>query len=120
MNQQIYREQLLELWKHPLNKGIIENPSCEFKETNSFCGDEITIQLTIKNKIVKDAKFNGVGCVISIAMASLLTEEIKGKSLEEIKEINPEKIIKSLGVELNPIRAKCAMISLTALQKAIK
>jgi len=120
MNQQIYREQLLELWKHPLNKGIIENPSCEFKETNSFCGDEITIQLTIKNKIVKDAKFHGAGCVISIAMASLLTEEIKGKSLEEIKKINPEKIINSLGVELNPVRAKCALISLTALQKAIK
>ena len=112
MNQQIYREQLLELWKHPLNKGIIENPSCEFKETNSFCGDEITIQLTIKNKIVKDAKFHGAGCVISIAMASLLTEEIK--------KINPEKIINSLGVELNPVRAKCALISLTALQKAIK
>ena len=53
-------------------------------------------------------------------MASLLTEEIKGKSLEEIKKINPEKIINSLGVELNPVRAKCALISLTALQKAIK
>ncbi|KKK95860.1 hypothetical protein LCGC14_2668570 [marine sediment metagenome] len=116
----MYREHILELYKSPSNFGTLKNPSHESTEYNSVCGDEITIQLLIKNKVVKDIKFSGSGCVISTVSASLLTDKIKGMSPEDVKELSNKDILKLLKIKITPARIKCALLSLEAAKKALK
>ncbi|HEB47057.1 MAG TPA: iron-sulfur cluster assembly scaffold protein [Candidatus Pacearchaeota archaeon] len=116
----MYREHILELYKSPSNFGTLKNPSHESTEYNSVCGDEITIQLLIKNNVVKDIKFSGSGCVISTVSASLLTDKIKGMSPEDVKELSNKDILKLLKIKITPARIKCALLSLEAAKKALK
>ena len=81
----MYKEYILELYKSPRNLGILKNPTHEHTEYNSLCGDEMTIQMIVKNGKVQDAKFSGSGCVISIVSSSLLTDKIRGMPVSEIK-----------------------------------
>jgi len=117
MTSQLYREHILDLWKNPRNFGTLNNATHKHKELNPLCGDEIEL---IKNNTIEQVKFNGHGCAISMASASLLTEMIKNKSLNEIKELKNEDLLKQLGIEISPVRLKCALISLDALKGAIK
>ena len=115
----LYREIILEHWQHPQNYGIIKNADFDVTETNPFCGD--TLRLTGKrenNKLVAVA-FSGEGCAISKASASLVTEEIKGKSLDEIKKLKPEDVLGLLEIQLTPTRTKCALLIYTTLRKGI-
>ena len=116
----MYREHILELYKSPSNFGILENPSHEATEYNSVCGDEITVQLIVKNGKINDIKFQGSGCVISIVSASLLTDKIKNKDIKDIKKLTREDILKLLKIKLNPARIKCALLSLEAVKKALR
>lgn len=119
LSDKLYREHILDLYKSPLNFGQLKNPTHEHTETNSSCGDEITINLIIEKEKVKDVKFSGSGCVISLVSASLLTDRIKNMKIKDIKKINKNEIIKLLKIKINPARMKCALISLSAVKKAL-
>ncbi|GIU68167.1 MAG: hypothetical protein KatS3mg001_017 [Candidatus Pacearchaeota archaeon] len=116
----MYKEHILELYRSPSNFGILEKSTHEATEYNSVCGDEITIQMIIEKGIIKDAKFSGSGCVISIVSSSLLTDKIKGKKIEEIKNLTKKDILKLLKIKITPARIKCALLPLEAAKKALK
>ncbi|MBN1170292.1 iron-sulfur cluster assembly scaffold protein [Candidatus Micrarchaeota archaeon] len=117
----IYREFLIELYKNPKNYGEMET---EYKAHvyNAVCGDMITLFLKMENGKVENATFIGKGCVISQASASLFTEYLKGKTIEEIKEIEKDDVLKLLKIDLskNPSRMKCALLPLDALRQMEK
>ncbi|MEM3141537.1 MAG: iron-sulfur cluster assembly scaffold protein [Candidatus Pacearchaeota archaeon] len=116
----IYKEHILELYKSPSNFGLLKNPSHEATEYNSFCGDEITVQLNVKKGVIKDVKFSGSGCVISIISASMLTDKIKGQKISKIKNMKSGDVLRMLKMKLNPARTKCALLSFEAIKKALK
>ncbi|MDP6642345.1 MAG: SUF system NifU family Fe-S cluster assembly protein [Candidatus Nanoarchaeia archaeon] len=120
MNQEMYLEHILDLYKNPLNFGVLDN--ADFKERcfNPSCGDEVEIQVRLDNNKVEDVKFIGKGCAISVASASLLTDHIKGKSLDELKNLTKEDMIKLIGIEVGPARVKCVTCSLVSLREGIK
>ena len=117
---ELYLEVILDHNKNPRNNGTLEQYTHHAEGHNPLCGDDITIQLIIKKNQVKEIKFKGEGCAISIASASLLTEEIKGKTIKEILKLNQEDIMKLLMIPISPGRIKCATLSLKAVQGAIK
>ena len=118
--EDMYKEHILELYKSPSNFGTLKNPSHEATEYNSICGDEITVQLAAKGGIVKDVKFSGSGCVISIVAASLLTDKIKGLRVQDIKILKPQEMLNLLNIKLNPARVKCALLGLEAVKNALR
>ena len=116
----MYKEHILELYKSPSNFGTLERPSHEATEYNSVCGDEITVQLLVKNNVVKDVKFSGSGCVISIVGASMLTDKIKNINIKDIKKLDSKDVLKLFNIKLNPARIKCALLSFEAVKKALR
>lgn len=116
----LYREHILELYKSPENYGILKKPTFKATGYNSICGDEITFYLQIKNKKIKDIKFSGSGCVISIVSASMLTDKLKNMHVNEAKKLSKEDILNSLKIKLSPSRIKCALLPLETLRKALK
>ena len=122
IEDQLYRETILEVAQNPKNKGEISNPDLEARLLNPLCGDEVRIQLKIQDpgpKIQK-AAFGGNGCAISQAAASLLAEYIVGKSVDEIKDLNSDDILKMIGINPSPARLGCALLSLNVLKEALK
>ena len=118
--EMMYQENILDHFKNPRNFGKIENASVHHHEYNPLCGDEIELYLLIDdNKKIVDVKFNGHGCAISQASASMLTEQIKGKNLEGLKKMTKENILEMLGIPLSPVRLKCALLSLDTLKNSI-
>lgn len=115
----IYSDNIIDLYKNPLNAGTLEKPSVSYRAFNPLCGDEITVDLIIKEKKIKDIKHRSRGCAISQASISLLTEEVKGKSVKEIFQIKPDHVVKILRVELGPVRLKCALLGLEAIHQAL-
>ena len=120
MTNNIYTEIILDLYKHPHNKGNLNNPTHEITKNNPLCGDEITIQLVIENDKIKDIKFSGQGCAISQASASLLTDKIKNMPLTDINNLNKDDVLEMLHIDISPARMKCALLSLDALKGAIE
>lgn len=117
----MYREHLIELYKSPNNYGTLdEKATHKAMEHNMNCGDEISIELLVKNGIVADAKFNGSGCVMSIVSASMLTDKLKGMKILDVKSLGREDVLKLMKVRLSPARIKCALLPLEALKKALK
>lgn len=116
----MYKEHILELYKSPSNFGTLKKPTHEKTSYNSLCGDEITVQLIVKNSVVHDVKFRGSGCVISLVAASLLTDKIKSMSVSEIKSLKAEQVLDLLNIKLNAARAKCALLSFEAVRGALK
>jgi nitrogen fixation NifU-like protein len=114
-----YREAILDHYKHPRHKGHLENPDIHFHDHNPFCGDEITVELKMNNGVVAEAAFDGRGCAISQAAASMLMEEIVGKSTEELKELDKQYILDLLGIEIGPVRLKCALLPLKVLKAGV-
>ena len=115
----LYREASLDHYKHPRHKGHLASPDLHFHDHNPFCGDEITIELKVENGVVVDAAFDGRGCAISQATASMLMEEIVGKPLDELKQIDKEYILEMLGIEIGPVRLKCALLPLKVLKASV-
>ena len=116
----LYRDLILDHWKNPHNFGKLKKPTIEIKEANPLCGDDIELQIVVKKEKITDVKFSGEGCALSQASASILTDILKGKSLSQVKRITEEKFLKILGIRPNPARLKCALLSFSALQKALK
>jgi len=116
----LYRDLILDHWKNPHNFGKLKKPTIEIKEANPLCGDDIELQIVVKKEKITDVKFSGEGCALSQAGASILTDILKGKSLSQVKRITEEKFLKIIGIRPNPARLKCALLSFSALQKALK
>ena len=118
--EMMYQENILDHYKSPRNFGRIENASVHHHEKNPLCGDEIDLFLVIdEDKNVAEVKFFAHGCAISQASASMLTEQIKGKSIEELKKLTKENILEMLGIPISPVRLKCAILSLDTLKNSI-
>lgn len=115
----MYREHILELYKNPSNFGELSNPTNEYTEHNALCGDEITVQINLDKGKIKDVKFNGSGCVISMVSASLFTDKIKGMKLDNVKKLGKEDILKLLKIKINPARLKCVFLPLDAVRGAL-
>ncbi len=115
----LYRDEILEHYRNPHNFGILESPTTSKEGANPLCGDRITLMLTIGDDgTVQNVSFTGRGCAISQASASMLTDEIRGKSLEEISHMGRQNVLDNLGIEISPARMKCAMLSLETLRDA--
>ena len=119
-DDELYRENILDHFRNPRNFGRLQQCTMREKETNPVCGDEIEIFIHLKDETAAEVKFFGKGCAISQAAASMLTEHVKGKSLEEIQKIQPEEVLEMLGISLGFIRKKCGLLCLKTLQKALK
>jgi nitrogen fixation NifU-like protein len=115
----LYRDYILEHYRHPHNFGVLETPTSKYEGANPLCGDRITMMLGIADGVVKEVAFTGRGCAISQASASLLTDEIKGKTVEEVEKMTPEDVLDLIGVEISPARLKCALLSLDTLSHAL-
>ena len=122
MDEEIYQEFIIELYKNPLNFGSIENPDYKAEVHNPTCGDMIVLNLKVENGIITQAKHSGKGCAISQASASLLTEYLKGKKLEDVTNLEKKDILDLIKVNLskNPTRMRCALLPLDALKSALK
>ena len=116
----MYREHILELYKSPSNFGILENATSEATEYNSICGDEITVQLLIKNKKISNVKFSGSRCVISLVSSSLLTDKLKGMRIKDAMNLEKKDILGLLKVPIISSRIKCALLPIQAMKKALK
>ena len=118
----IYQEYIVELYKNPLNFGRIEHADFQAEVYNPTCGDKIILYLKVNKKTIIDAKHEGKGCAISQASASLVTEYLKGKTIDEAKELAKDEVMTLIKLDLskNPTRIRCALLPLDALKKAIK
>lgn len=114
-----YRQNILDHYQNPRNFGTLDHPDISAEDSNPLCGDKIRIDLKVAGGRVEDVRFTGVGCSISRAAASMLTEEIRGKTLEEVKRIGREEVLELLGIELGPVRLKCALLALKTLKVGV-
>jgi nitrogen fixation NifU-like protein len=113
----LYRELIIERYKSPLYRGELNPHDISFEDDNPLCGDHIRVDLRLNGDgFVTEAAFSGQGCAISQASADLLMESVIGKSLEDIKNLNRDDLLDLLGIELGPVRLKCALLSLKVLK----
>lgn len=116
----LYREQIIERYKNPQYRGHLDPHDIQFEDDNPLCGDHIEITIRVNNKgHVTDAAFEGKGCAISQASADLLVESIHGKSLDDVKKMNKQDVLDMLGIDLGPVRLKCALLSLKVLKAGV-
>jgi nitrogen fixation NifU-like protein len=115
----LYREQILDHYGHPRNEGTLEDPDISYERDNPICGDVVRLDIRLHNGKVSQARFTGQGCVISMASASMFTEEIQGKTIAELKAMSDDDIFKMLGIDLGPSRANCGVLPLRVLQEAL-
>jgi len=119
IEDRLYREELLEVYRNPQNRGELASPDLEAKMVNPLCGDEIRLQIKLsKSRVIEKAVFSGNGCAISQASASLLASHIEGKKLAKIKKLDVSNMLKLVGINPSPARLKCALLGLEVLKEA--
>jgi nitrogen fixation NifU-like protein len=118
MSSDIYKDIILDYYRHPRNFGDLPEADVRAKDSNPLCGDVIEMQLKIKDGRIEDLRFKGRGCAISQASASMLTELAKGKTIEEIKSLGKEDVLSMLGIDPGPTRIKCALLGLKVMKLA--
>jgi nitrogen fixation NifU-like protein len=115
-----YRELIVDRYKNPIYKGNLDPHNYSYEDENPLCGDHIKIELQVdQENIITNAAFSGHGCAISQASADLLLETVVGKKIDEVKKITKDTILELLGIELGPVRLKCALLSLKVLKAGI-
>ncbi len=119
-NADIYHEMIIDYSRNPINYGKIEDHDVTFHDSNPLCGDSIDIDMKFNDNKVSDIKFHGKGCAICMACSSVLTEIVKGKEIDEVRNISKHDILSELGLEhLQAVRIKCALLSLKVLKSAL-
>jgi len=119
MSSDIYKDIILDYYRNPRNFGDLPNPDVRAKDSNPLCGDIIEMQLKINDGKVEDVRFKGKGCAISQASASMLTEVVKGKSLDEVKAMRKADVLNLLGIDPGPTRIKCALLGLKVMKLGV-
>ena len=119
MTDNMYADIILDYYRNPRNFGHIENADITAKDYNPLCGDEIEINIKLNGNAVKDIKFIGKGCAISQAAASMLTELVMGKKLEDAAKLGKQDILDMLGIQISYVRIKCALLSLKVLKLGV-
>ena len=117
----LYRDFILEHYRQPHNRGVLEPHDLHFADSNPTCGDELsmTLKLDGARERIADVAFDGRGCAISQASASMMTDELRGMSLDEIRAMDPREVVGALGVPIGPARLKCALLGYKVLQGAV-
>ncbi|HEX6289991.1 MAG TPA: SUF system NifU family Fe-S cluster assembly protein [Herpetosiphonaceae bacterium] len=115
----LYQQNILDHSRHPRNSGRLEHPTVSYEAVNPLCGDKLRFDLLIEDGTVKDVLFSGRGCAISQAAASMLTEEVKGKSLDEVRALSKNDVLELLGIPIGYTRLKCALLGLKALKVGV-
>jgi len=116
---ELFRENILDHYKHPRNHGTLEHPDVTYEDANPLCGDRLRMDFRIQDGRIAQVRFSGVGCSISQAAASMLCEHIEGRTLEEVKALTREDVLGMLGIELGPVRLKCALLALKTLKAGV-
>ena len=113
-----YREEILEHYTNPRHYGTLEHADISHQESNPLCGDQIRfdIELGEDGQTVRDVRFSAVGCAISKASASMLSDLLIGQTLDEIKSLSKEDMVEELGIDLGPVRLKCALLPLKVVK----
>ena len=119
MSLEIYQEQIIERYRNPANFGIVKDADVISKDYNPSCGDAIEIQMKFSDGRIDDVKFQGQGCAISKSSTDILIDLVKNKNIEFIKDLTTESFLKTLGIELSPLRLKCALLGLKTLKLAV-
>ena len=117
----MYQEIILQHYRSPRNFGPLEGATMEGEEVNTSCGDHITLRLKVEPREhrITEVRFQGDGCAISMAGASMLTERIAGRTVDEVSQLTRDEVLKLLGIPLSPVRIKCALTGFSALGKAL-
>ena len=116
----LYREIILDRYKNPHMRGALDPHDHSYEDDNPLCGDRIRIDLRVNDsEVITEAAFSGKGCAISQASADLLVESVVGKSLGEVRRLSKEDVLDMLGIELGPVRLKCALLSLKVLKAGV-
>lgn len=116
----LYRELIIDRYKNPHFRGHLDPHDITFEDDNPLCGDHIRVDLRVDAEgRVTEAAYEGQGCAISQASADLLIESVLGKSLDEIKQLTKDDVLALLGIELGPVRLKCALLSLKVLKAGV-
>jgi nitrogen fixation NifU-like protein len=116
---EMFRENILEHYRHPRNQGTLEHPDITYEDANPLCGDHIRMDLRVKDGKIDAVRFSGHGCSISQAAASMLSERIEGRPLEEVRKLTRDDMLEMLGIELGPVRLKCALLALKTLKAGV-
>lgn len=120
MEETLYMENILDHYKHPLNTGRIDDADFSWRELNPSCGDVVELFVKMDGGRVADVKFEGRGCAVSQASASMLTERLKGMMLADVRMLSEKDVLAMLGIEVGPLRMKCAILPLRALAQALE
>ena len=116
---EVFRENILDHYRHPRNRGTLEQPDITYEDANPLCGDRIRVDVQVKDGRIEKVRFSGQGCSISQAAASMLCEAIEGKTLEEVKAIGRQEVLDMIGIELGPVRLKCALLALKTIKAGV-
>jgi nitrogen fixation NifU-like protein len=118
----LYRDFILEHYRNPHNKGTLDPHDLHFADSNPTCGDEMSMTLVLDGgrTAIADVAFDGRGCAISQASASILTDGLRGQTLDEVRDMNPKDLLDELGVPIGPARLKCALLAYKVLQGAVR
>lgn len=119
MTDSIYREIILEHSQHPKNRGTLDPADYSYEDVNPLCGDEVRVDVRVKDDRISEIRFSGRGCVVSQASTSILTEMVEGKTLDEVKAITKDELLDEIGIPVSPARMKCALLGLKVLKAGI-
>ncbi len=114
-----YREYILDHYRNPRNYGRLEHPDVHAEDANPLCGDQLALDLQVEGGQVTAVRFQGRGCAISQASASMLSEMIEGKTTQEVLRLGKDDVLDALGIPISPARTKCAFLCLRVLHRGL-
>src|SRR5947207_8985362 len=119
MSMDYYREYILDHYRNPRNYGKLDHPDAHAEDNNPLCGDQLAIDLQVEGDQITEVRFQGRGCAISQAAASMLSEMIEGKTVKEVVQLGKDDVLDALGIPISPARTKCAFLSLRLLRRSL-
>ena len=119
MAMDYYREYILDHYRNPRNYGKLEDPDVHAEDSNPLCGDQLAMDMQVEGDRIKEVRFLGRGCAISQAAASMLSEMIEGKTVQEVVALGKDEVLEELGIAISPARTKCAFLSLRVLHRGL-